>query len=88
MDFPLYHDVILTRDRPEEQLQVGDVGIVIARHEVAGRETGYSIEFFDMVGNTVALITVPACELRAPTVGDRPAVRSQPRGTEHGNGEG
>lgn len=88
MDFPLYHDVILTWDHPEEQLQVGDVGVVIARHEVAGRETGSSIEFFDMVGNTLAIITVPAYELRAPTVGDRPTVRSQPRGTEHGNEEG
>jgi hypothetical protein len=87
MDFPLYRDVILTRDLPEEHLQAGDVGVVIARHEVPGRETGYSIEFFDMVGNTVAVITIPVYELRAPTVADRPAVRSQPRSAEHGNGE-
>ncbi|MBM4080419.1 MAG: DUF4926 domain-containing protein [Planctomycetes bacterium] len=76
MDFDLYTDVVLTRDLPEEGLQAGDVGTVVERHDVAGRETGYSVEFFDMVGNTVAVVALPGSALRAPTRADRPAVRS------------
>jgi hypothetical protein len=36
------------------------------------REVGYSVEFFDMTGNTVDVVTVPASALRLPTPADRP----------------
>jgi hypothetical protein len=39
-------------------------------------EEGYSVEFFDMTGNTVAVVTLPASALRVPTPADRPAVRA------------
>jgi hypothetical protein len=39
-------------------------------------EEGYSVEFFDMAGNTVAVATLPASALRQPTAADRPAVRA------------
>jgi len=39
-------------------------------------EEGYSVEFFDMIGNTVAVVTVRASGLRLPTPTDRPAVRA------------
>ena len=84
MDFPLYSDVILTQDLPEEGLQAGDVGVV-AQHDVAGRERGYSVEFFDMVGNMLVVVTVPAHELRVPTTADRPTVRSTPLRAENAN---
>lgn len=58
-DFPLYTEVILVQDVSEEGGRAGDVGVVVERHEVVGRETGYSVEFFDMLGNTVAVATVP-----------------------------
>jgi Domain of unknown function (DUF4926) len=77
-DFIPYQDVVLLRDIPEEGLCAGDVGTVVERHDVPGRETGYSVEFFDMLGNTVAVVTLPASALRAPTRVDRPAVRVQP----------
>lgn len=76
MDFPLYKDVILLRDIPEEDLRAGDVGTLVERHVVRGMEPGYSVEFFDMVGNTRAVVTVPSSWLRLPTPADRPAVRS------------
>ena len=75
MRFQLYSDVVLARDVPENNLRSGDVGTVVERHEAPGRETGYSVEFFDMLGNTVAVVTLPASALRAPTRADRPAVR-------------
>jgi len=77
-DFKLYQDVVLLHDVPEEALYTGDVGTVVERHDVPGRETGCSVEFFDMLGNTVAVVTLPASALRLPTHADRPAVRSQP----------
>jgi hypothetical protein len=39
-------------------------------------QEGYSVEFFDMTGNTVAVVTLPAGALRLPTPADRPAVRA------------
>jgi len=75
MDFPLYEDVILLIDIPDEGLAAGDVGTVVERHDVPGLEPGYSVEFFDMLGNTVAVVTVAASALRRPTAADRPVVR-------------
>ena len=54
MSFDKYGDVILTRDIPEHGVRVGDIGTVVERHVVPGvSEEGYSVEFFDMAGNTV-----------------------------------
>ena len=78
MDFPLYTEVILVQDISEEGVRASDVGVIVERHEVVGRETGYSVEFFDMLGNTVAVATVPGSALRVPTQADRPTVRSEP----------
>ena len=78
MPFDMYGDVILTRDVAESGLRAGDVGTVVERHAVPGAtEEGYSVEFFDMTGNTVTVFTLPASTLRMPmTPADRPAVRA------------
>jgi hypothetical protein len=77
MPFDMYSDVILTRDVTEHGLRAGDVGTVVERHAVPSvAEEGYSVEFFDMTGNTVAVATLPAGALRLPTRADRPAVRA------------
>ena len=77
MAFELYTDVILTRDVAEDGLRAGDVGTVVERHALPGiRDEGYSVEFFDMTGNTVAVATLSASALRLPTPADRPAVRA------------
>jgi hypothetical protein len=76
-DLELYKDAILTVDLPAEGLRAGDVGTVVERHEVPGVvEAGYSVEFFDMTGRTVAVVTVPASNLRPPTSTDLPSVRA------------
>ena len=77
MDFQLYFDVVLVHDVTDEGLFAGDVGVVVEHHDVAGFETGSSVEFFDMLGNTIAVVTLPASFWRQPTQADRPAVRSQ-----------
>ena len=77
MAYELYSDVILTRDIPERGLRTGDVGTLVDRHVVPGvADDGYSVEFFDMTGNTVAVVAVAASALRLPTPADRPAVRA------------
>jgi Domain of unknown function (DUF4926) len=75
MNFPLYSDVILLRDLPEDGVYNGDVGTVVDRHDVDGLETGYSVEFFDMLGNTVAIVTLQMSCFRIPSSADRPSVR-------------
>ena len=76
MAIPVYQDAILTVDLPKEGLCAGDVGTVVEHHVVRGaQEEGYSIEFFDMTGQTVAVVTVPASAVRTPTTADRPSIR-------------
>ncbi len=76
MAFQMFQDAILTTDVPEHGLCTGDVGVIAEHHVVDGLEDGYSVEFFDMTGQTVAVITVRASQLRQPTAGDRPSVRA------------
>jgi hypothetical protein len=76
MRFALFSDVILTVDLPDDDLRAGDVGTVVEHHAVPGVEDGYSVEFFDMTGQTVAVATVRESQLRQPTHADRPAVRA------------
>jgi hypothetical protein len=82
MNFELFQDVILTADMPEHALCAGDVGTVVERHDVPGKEVGYSVEFFDMTGSTVAVVTVPASAIRAPTAADRPSARKLTAGSQ------
>lgn len=80
MAFELFSDVILNTDIADEGVMAGDVGTVVERHTIPGLEDGYSVEFFDMTGRTVAVVTLPASQLRAPTQADRPAVRAMAGG--------
>ena len=75
MSLDLFQDAILTVDLPDEGLRAGDVGTVVERHSADEMEDGYSVEFFDMTGRTVAVATVPGKYLRPPTQADRPTVR-------------
>jgi len=80
MPFEPYSDVILTRDLPDSGLCRGDVGTIVDRHPPVRGEEGYSVEFFDMTGRTIAVVTVPKNALRAPTSADLPAVRVRKTG--------
>lgn len=66
MTFPLYEDAILMLDMPEEGLAGGDISTVAERHNMPDFEIGYSIEFFDLLGNTVDVVTLPVSSLRLP----------------------
>ena len=76
MPLQLYKSAILTVDLPDDGLRAGDIGTIVDEHAVPGvAEIGYSVEFFDMTGRTVAVVTLPASSLREPTAADRPSVR-------------
>ena len=64
MNYKLYSDVILLCNLAEEGLYGGDIGTVVEQHHVEGLETGYSVEFFDLLENTVAVVMLPGSYLR------------------------
>lgn len=56
---------ILTADLPEKSLVAGDVGTVVSVHrDEAGDPAGYTLEFFSLSGETIALATVAADAVR------------------------
>ena len=67
MSYELYSDVILLQDLPEEGLFAGDVGTLVEKHQIEGLETGYSVEFFDRLRKTIALVTLRESSLCLPS---------------------
>ncbi len=80
MKFPLFKEVTLARDIPEEGLKKGDIAMVVDYHPISKGEDGYSLEVFNALGETVVVTVVPesAIEpLRANQVlSARPLVKS------------
>lgn len=59
MRHQLYEEVILLVDVPEKGLQEGDVATIVDHHPVSNGEDGYSLEVFNALGDTVAVIALP-----------------------------
>ena len=67
------HDcIVLTKDKPTENLQSGDVGTVVHIH---GAGEAYEVEFITLTRQTVALATVLTSQLRSITPNDISHVR-------------
>jgi len=59
MKFELFSRVALKTDVPEHGLRRGDVATIVEYHRGRpGQEPGYSLEAFNAVGDTVAVITL------------------------------
>lgn len=65
MAFELYTDAALTRDIAEHRLRRGDVVKVIDHHLAPNGESGYSIEVFNALGETITVTAVPESALEA-----------------------
>ncbi len=67
MKFPLYTRVALTVDVPAEGVRRGDVVTVVEWHPApsAGAEPGYSVEVFNALGKTLAVLTLPESSFEA-----------------------
>ncbi|WP_207679404.1 DUF4926 domain-containing protein [Desulfonema magnum] len=59
MKHKLFEEVVLNKDIPGKQLKKGDVATVVEYHPVSKGEDGYSLEIFNALGDTIAVITVP-----------------------------
>jgi hypothetical protein len=63
---------VLTRDMPDEGLIAGDVGAVIHIHSRPGaaEPAGYTLEFFSLDGESIAIATVSASDVRPVAKGE------------------
>ena len=77
MKLELYQEVALTRDVPEANLQAGDVAMLIDYiNHPADREEGAVLEVFNVFGESIAVVTVPASSIAALRADQVPAVRT------------
>ena len=53
--------VVLKRDLPDTRLAAGDVGTVVLVHQ---QGAGYEVEFTTLSGDTVAVVTLDASDVR------------------------
>jgi len=68
MAFPRYSKVALKTDLPAHKLRQGDVAVIVDEHPGgAGQEPGYSLEVFNAVGDTIAVVTVRESQLESLT---------------------
>jgi hypothetical protein len=59
MKFEMFSRVALKTDVPEHGLRRGDLATIVDFHPgVPGQEPGYSLEVFNAVGDTVAVIAL------------------------------
>ena len=64
MAYPMFARVALSRDVAEHNLRRGDVATIVETHERGqGQGTGYSLEVFNAIGETIAVIIVPESEI-------------------------
>ena len=59
MSYQIFARVALKEDLPEQGLRRGDVATIVEAHAArAGQEPGYSLEVFNAVGETIAVVVV------------------------------
>jgi len=67
------HDrVVLLKDVPEEGLKAGDVGTIV---HVYRNGEAFEVEFMTLDGRTVAIVTLPALDVRTVSSRDITHVR-------------
>jgi hypothetical protein len=76
MTYKLFEEVVLAKDIPKRGLKKGDVATLVEHHPVSEGEDGYSLEFFNAVGDTIAVITVPESSIEPLTKDEIFSVRS------------
>lgn len=64
MAFELFSQVALQEDFLHYKLKRGDVATVVERHLVKDGEDGYSLEVFNSVGETIAVLVVSETQIQ------------------------
>lgn len=76
MKHRLFEEIVLGKDIPEKGLKKGDVATVVEHHPSSGGEDGYSLEVFNALGDTIAVVTVPESLIESLTENEVFSVRS------------
>ena len=77
MTHKLFTRVALQVDLPKHGLRRGDVATVVEHHPARpGQEPGYSLEVFNAVGDTVAVVTVRESQIAPLTANEMLHVRA------------
>ena len=76
MKYKLFEEIVLNKDIPGKELKKGDVATIVEYHPVTGGEDGYSLEIFNALGNTMAVVTVPESAIEPLTEDEIFSVRS------------
>ncbi len=64
MTYKLFTRIALLEDLPRHQLHKGDVAVVVDEHPgIDGNEKGYSLEVFNAVGETIAVVIVSESQI-------------------------
>lgn len=63
MKFELFKEVVLVKDISEKGLKKGDVATIVEHHPSDVSEDGYSLEVFNVLGETIAVVTVPESDI-------------------------
>lgn len=58
MKHELFSEVVLSKDFPPKKLKRGDVATIVEYHPQIDGIDGYSLEVFNVLGDTIALLTV------------------------------
>ena len=53
--------IVLRRDLPADRLTAGDIGTVVMVHQAGA---GFEVEFMTLAGDTVAVVTLMAADVR------------------------
>lgn len=72
MAFQLLQPVVLVHDLPEHGLRAGDLGAIVEVHD----ENAFEVEFVKASGETGALVTLSANDVRAIEATDLVTVRT------------
>ncbi len=81
MRHELFQEVVLKNDIPGKGLKKGDVANVTEHHPAADGEDGYSLEVFNALGDTIAVITVLESHIEPLTKDEVFSVRSLATGS-------
>jgi len=76
MRYKLFEEVTLSKDIPDKRLKKGDVATIVEHHPVSTGKDGYSLEIFNSLGDSIAIVTVPESAIEALTSDDIFNVRS------------
>lgn len=63
MRYQIFKEVVLRKNIPEKKLKKGDVATIVDFHPSTSSEDGYTLEVFNALGETIAVITVSESDI-------------------------